>query len=104
MLSIFETVAAIAVLLVVVLALHTAIRPQWALVVIADQRGVRCLRGIPKLHEASLVEFLEKEVPAQGRITIRGARQKNGLMRLHITGDADQLKQQRIRNFVMSLL
>jgi hypothetical protein len=85
-------------------ALFLAMRPNWALVVIADKNGVRRCRGIPKLHEAQLIEFLTKEIPVQGRVTIRGLRQKNGLMRLTVSGPLDSGSRQRIRNFLLSLL
>src|SRR5262245_59280933 len=84
------------------LALFWAMRPHWALVVVADKGGVRQCRGIPKLHQAKLAEFLTKEISFQGRLTIRGHRQKNGLIRLQVNGSVDSGSRQRIRNFVLS--
>jgi hypothetical protein len=101
---ILDSLFAIAAIGIVGTALFFATRPNWALVVVADRNGVRSCRGIPKLHEASLIQFLTTEIPIQGRVIIRGLRQKNGLMRLQVSGSLDSGSRQRIRNFLLSLL
>jgi len=101
---IFDFVFGIAAVSIVATVLFLAMRPKWALVVVADQNGVRCCRGVPKLHEANLTKFLTTEIPLHGRVTIRGLRQKNGLMRLQVSGPIDSGSRQRIRNFLLALL
>ena len=102
--TIFGLLFAIAAVSIIGVALFFAMRPNWALLVVADQNGVRTCRGIPKLHEANLTQFLSNEIPLQGRVIIRGLRQKNGLMRLRVSGPLDSGSRQRIRNFLLSLL
>jgi len=102
--TILDLVFAIGAVSVIGFALFFAMRPNWALFVVADQNGVRTCRGIPKLHQASLTRFLTTEIPLRGRVIIRGLRQKNGLMRLQVSGPLDSGSRQRIRNFLLSLL
>lgn len=94
------------VLLACVLALVIwfAVRPKWAVRIVADADGVRLLAGVPRSKRQTVLDFLTRELAIQDRVTIRALRQPDGYLRLQVRGLVEPGAEQQVRNFLNTVI
>lgn len=89
---------------IVILGLWKASRPKWTTVIVLVAGAVKSHRGLPQTRQREILDFLAKEVPLPGRVTIRARRYRDGYLRTHVAGRVDEGTRQRIRNFLVRAL
>lgn len=75
------------------------IQPKYDVKIVLTPAGIKVVDGVPRKLRGELDEFLEQNLPKEGRVVIGGRRQEGGRLRLVFRGPFDQGQQQRVRNF-----
>lgn len=89
---------------VVVFGLWQASRPKWTTVIVLVAGAVKSHRGLPQARRGEVLDFLVKEVPLPGKVTVRARRYSDGYLRTRVDGRVDEGTRQRIRNFLIRVL
>ncbi len=79
-------------------------RPRYAMKIVMDENGIKHHEGLAKRQEKQVLEFLREQVQPVRKLTIYGARHPNGYFRLVFKGQIDPGTQQRIRNFMLTVM
>jgi hypothetical protein len=74
-------------------------RPNHAIKIVVDQQGVKFHKGLPKVHQHEVLDFFEKTLAIDGKLTIYGDGRQSGYWQLIFKGQIDAGKQHQIRNF-----
>lgn len=80
------------------------LRPRYPLEIVIGEHGINRHTGLPKAHEASVLEFLDKFQSSNVTVRIYGMRQSDGYLRLVFNGKIDPGTRQQIRNFLITVL
>lgn len=80
-----------------------AARPRYSLKIMVKRGDVKIHCGVPKARTAAIVEFLNG-LSLQGKAAILGTHDRNGVLRIAVRGRVDPGTQQRIRNYLRSVL
>ena len=81
-----------------------AMRPRYTVKIVVDEQGIKHHEGLPKACERTVLEFIEKNLSPEGKVTICASRQPNGYLRLDFRGQLDSGTRQRIRNFLITVI
>ncbi|MBP85961.1 MAG: hypothetical protein CMJ64_04460 [Planctomycetaceae bacterium] len=80
------------------------LQPKYEIGIVLTPEGVRRVDGVDKRLRHEVEEFLQQNLPEQGKVVIRGIRQPGGRLRLVFRGPVHEGQQQRFRNFLLMLL
>jgi hypothetical protein len=82
-----------------------AVMRRWQPVEITVDNGrVTGLRGIAQAQTKRVVSFLEHDVALNGKVTVVGNRDANGVLRINFRGNIDEGTRQQIRNYLKLIL
>ena len=90
--------------LVAVFVIAQLCRPRYSLRIAVDRQRVVDHQGLPKSKQGDVIEFLEREIDVQSRTVILGVPYPKGYLKIRFRGSLNQESQQRIRNFLLSIL
>lgn len=83
----------------VCLVVWRVLQPRYDVKIVLVPDGIKQVDGVPQKLRRELDEFLEQNLPAEGKVVIGGRRQQGGRLRLVFRGPVDGGQQQRFRNF-----
>ncbi len=95
-----EQVWTIAVVCVAIYFLAKIARPRYPLRIVLADGQVVSHDGLAKARVKRVVEFLERDVHLNGRVTVCGIRDAQHEWRIHFQGRIDEGTAQQIRNFL----
>jgi len=94
----------IAILLAAIFIVWQIVRPKYPLRIVVDGGEVKSHQGVAQAQVRRVVEFFEHDVSFDGKVTVVGARDAQGVLRIRFRGDIDQGTAQQIRNFLKMAL
>ena len=79
-------------------------QPKYEVRIVLTPDGVQRIDGLSEKLRREVEEFLEENLPTEGKVVIGGVRQSGGDLRLVFRGPIDSGQEQRFRNFFALLL
>ena len=76
-------------------------RPRYTLRIVVDKDGVHSATGLSAAQKQKVLGFLENDIELENRITILGARRRDGGMCFTLRGRLHPSIRQQIRNFLL---
>lgn len=89
---------------IVVYLAWIGLRPNWPIEVAIDADRVLTFRGVPKAKEAAIKEFLERDGWLQVPLQIKARRNANGHWQFAFVGRLAWQDEQRVRNFLNTIM
>ena len=72
----------------------------WPIKIVVQRDGITSHRGVAQARVPRLRQFFAQNVRAERKVVIRGKRNRNGQLRLKITGQVPDGTKQQIRNYL----
>lgn len=94
----------IALLGMVVYLAWLGLRPNWPIEVAIDAERVMTFRGVPQAKQPAIKEFLERESWLKAPLQIKARRHTNGHWQFAFVGHIAWQDEQRLRNFLNSVM
>jgi hypothetical protein len=91
-------------LALVAIVVWAVMRRQHPLEITIENGHVTALKGVAKAQAQRVVHFLERDVAVNGKVTVLGGRDANGVLRISFRGKIDEGTSQQVRNYLKMIL
>jgi hypothetical protein len=99
-----KTLLALGLVAVFAAILWRAMRPAYSLKVVIKRDGIAADEGLPLARRKEVLDFLTEVLAESTGATIYGQRLPDGRLHLKFQGDVSPESQQRIRNFLITVM
>ena len=99
----FNTATNLVFIVVLVIVILRVVTPRWDVHIVVRDDSVQFRKGIAEVKRTAMENFFRNDLKLQREIQVRGRRDQNGRLSIHVDGELDAGTQQRIRNFLHTM-